>query len=165
MNKRLIVEILKLNAVEVTTRLIFNSNKVLTNMSEKISNDVKEGTFAEAILNTYGPLNNNEKFKEKYADKSFKILLNPKDGVYAALITVNNGTVSVKGLDNQDKKNLDQKVLGWDGFMQTTLALFDEIGKGNLSQSDIVKKVVARKIKMKNVKFVAKLSEMGALLN
>ncbi|MBY9008363.1 MAG: hypothetical protein KGD74_00695 [Candidatus Lokiarchaeota archaeon] len=129
-------------------------------MSETISNDVKEGTFAEAILNTYSPLNSNEKFKEKYADKSFKILLNPKDGKYAALITVNSGTVTVKGLDNQDKKKLDQKELGWDGFMQTTLALFDEIGKGNLSQSDIVKKVVARKIKMKNVKFVAKLSEM-----
>ena len=133
-------------------------------MSEKLSNDVKEGTFAEAILNTYSPLNNNEKFKEKYAEKSFKIFLNPKDGKYAALITVNNGVVSVKGIDNQDKKNLDQKELGWDGFMQTTIALFDEIGKGNLSQGDIAKKVVTRKIKMKNVKFVAKLSEMGALL-
>ncbi len=134
-------------------------------MSEKIAHDVKEGTFSEAILNTYGPLNNNEKFKEKYADKSFKILLNPKDGDYAALIIINNGTVSVKGFENQDKKNIAQEKLGWDGLMQTTLALFDEIGKGNLSQSDIVKKVVARKIKMKNVKIVAKLSEMGALLN
>ena len=133
-------------------------------MSEKISNDVKEGTFAEGVLKTYGPLNNNEKFKEKYADKSFTILLNPKDGKDAALITVDNGVVSVKGLDNQDKKKLDKKELGWDGFMQTTVALFEEIGKGNLSQSDIIKKVVARKIKMKNVKIVAKLSEMRALL-
>ena len=32
-------------------------------MSEKISNDVKEGTFAEGVLKTYGPLNNNEKKK------------------------------------------------------------------------------------------------------
>ena len=133
-------------------------------MSENNSSNVKEGTFPEAILNTYGPLNSVDKFKEKYADKSFKILLNPKDGQFAALITVDNGVVTVDGIDNQDKKNLDQKVLGWDGFMQTTKALFDEIGKGNLSQSDIVKKVVARKIKMKNIKFVAKLSEMSALL-
>ena len=133
-------------------------------MSEKLSNDVKEGTFAEAILKTYGPLNNNEKFKQKFADKSFKILLNPKDGKYAALITVDNGAVSVNGLDNQDKKKLNQKELGWDGLMETSVALFDEIGKGNLSQSDIVKKVMSRKIKMKNVKIVAKLSEMGALL-
>ena len=144
--------------------MIINAKKDLTNMSEKISNDVKEGTFAQAILNTYGPLNNNEKFKEKFAEKSFKILLNPKDGKFAALITVDYGVVSVKGLDNQDKKKLNQKELGWDGFMQTTIALFDEIGKGNLSQGDIAKKMVARKIKMKNVKIVAKLSEMGALL-
>lgn len=133
-------------------------------MSETNSINVKEGTFAEAILNTYGPLNTIDKFKEKYAEKSFKILLNPKDGQFAALITVDNGVVTVEGIDNQDKNNLDQKALGWDGFMQTTKALFDEIGKGNLSQSDIVKKVVARKIKMKNIKFVAKLSEMSALL-
>jgi len=49
-------------------------------MSETNSRNVKEGTFAEAILNRYGPLNTINKFKEKYADKSFKILLNPKDG-------------------------------------------------------------------------------------
>ena len=133
-------------------------------MSETNSSNIKEGTFAEAILKTYGPLNTIEKFKEKYADKSFKILLNPKDGHYAALITVDNGVVAVEGIDNQDKKNLDQKDLGWDGFMQTTVALFDEIGKGNLSQSDIVKKVIARKIKMKNPKIVAKLSEMMAFM-
>jgi len=133
-------------------------------MSETNSSNVKEGTFAEAILNTYGPLNSIDKFKEKYADKSFKILLNPKDGQYAALITVDSGILTVNGIHNQDKKKLDQKELGWDGFMQTTLALFDEIGEGNLSQSDIVKKVVARKIKMKNIKMVAKLSEMSALL-
>jgi len=132
-------------------------------MSENNSSNVKEGTFPEAILNTYGPLNSVDKFKEKYANKSFKILLNPKDGQFAALITVDNGVVTVEGIDNQDKNNLDQKALGWDGFMQTTKALFDEIGKGNLSQSDIVKKVVARKIKMKNIKMVAKLSEMSAL--
>ena len=136
----------------------------MTNISETNSSNVKEGTFAEAILNTYGPLNSIDKFKEKYADKSFKILLNPKDGQYAALITVDSGILTVNGIHNQDKKKLDQKELGWDGFMQTTLALFDEIGEGNLSQSDIVKKVVARKIKMKNIKMVAKLSEMSALL-
>ena len=133
-------------------------------MSEKISNDVKEGTFAEAILKTYGPLNDNDRFKEKFADQSFKILLNPKDGKYAALIIVNDGAVSINGLDNQDKKNLDQKELDWDGFMQTTLTMFDEIGKGNLTQNDIIRKVVARKIKIKNPKVLAKLSEMAAFL-
>lgn len=134
-------------------------------MSENSSSNIKEGTFAEAILNTYNPLNTIPKFKEKYAEKSFKILLNPKDGQFAALITVDKGVLSVKGIENQEKEKLEQDALGWDGFMQTSLKLFDEIGKGNLSQSDIVKKVVGRKIKMKNPKIVAKLSEMMALKN
>ncbi|NVM19442.1 MAG: hypothetical protein HWN80_17205 [Candidatus Lokiarchaeota archaeon] len=134
-------------------------------MSENRTSKVKEGTFAEAILNTYGPLNARDKFKEKYADKSFKILLNPKDGHYAALIVVDKGVLGVKGIENQDKQSLDQDTLGWDGFIQTSLALFNEIGKGNLSQNDIVKKVIARKIKIKNPKIVAKLAEMLACMN
>lgn len=150
--------------VEVTTTSKINTRRDLTSISKTNSINIQEGSFPEAILNNYGPLNSIEKFKEKYADKSFKILLNPKDGQFTALITVDTGVVTVEGIDNQDKKNLDKKNLGWDGIMQTTLALFDEIGKGNLSRSDIVKKVVARKIKMKNIKIVAKLSEMSVLL-
>jgi len=137
----------------------------LTNMSENYSINVKEGTFADAILKTYSPLNTREKFKEKYADKSFKILLNPKDGHYAALITVDKGVLTVEGIENENKNNLDEDILGWDGYIQTTLALFDEIGKGNLTQGDIAKKMVARKIKIKNVKMVAKLAEMMSFMN
>jgi len=133
-------------------------------MSETNSSNVKEGTFAEAILKTYGPLNTKEKFKEKYADENFKILLNPKDGKYAALITVDKGVLRVDGIENQNKKHIDKSELDWDGFIQTSIALFDEIGKGNLSQSDIVKKVVARKIKIKNPKILLKLSEMMAFM-
>ena len=47
--------------------------KNLTNMSEINTSSIKEGTFAEAILKTYSPLNSLAKFKEKYAEKSFKI--------------------------------------------------------------------------------------------
>ena len=134
-------------------------------MSENILSNIKEGTFAEAIFKTYNPLNTVAKFKEKYIEKTFKILLNPKDGQSAALITVDKGILTVEGIENQDKKKLDQETLGWDGFMQTSIKLFDEIGKGYLSQNDIVKKVVARKIKIKNPKIVAKLSEMLALMD
>jgi len=132
----------------------------MTNMSENYAINVKEGTFAAAILRTYAPLNSREKFKEKYADKNFKILLNPKDGKYAALIRVDKGILTVEGIENGNKDNLEKEKLGWDGFIQTTLALFEEIGKGNLTQGDIAKKMVARKIKIKNIKMVAKLAEM-----
>jgi hypothetical protein len=129
-------------------------------MSESKLGKVKEGTYPEGVFNLYMPLNSIDKFKKKFADETFKILLNPKDGQYAALITVNKGTVSVEGIDNNDKKDLTEEKLGWDGMMKTTKALFEEIGDGKLSQSDIIKKVVARKIKMKAPKFLLKLTEM-----
>lgn len=129
-------------------------------MSESKLGKIKEGTYPEGVFNLYHPLNSIDKFKEKFADETFKILLNPKDGQYAALITVNKGTVSIEGIENNDKKDLTEESLGWNGMMKTTKALFEEIGEGKLSQSDIIKKVVARKIKMKNPKFLIKLTEM-----
>ena len=133
-------------------------------MSENKPGKVKEGTYAEGVFDLYNPLNSIDKFKEKFAKESFKILLNPKDGEYAALITVDKGTVLVEGIKNKDKKDLTEEILGWDAMMKTTIALFEEIGEGKLSQGDIIKKVVARKIKMKNPKFLIKLTEMQELL-
>jgi hypothetical protein len=133
-------------------------------MSESKLGKVKEGTYPEGVFNLYSPLNSIDKFKEKFADETFKILLNPKDGQYAALITVNKGSVIVEGIENNDKKDLTEEKLGWDGMMKTTKALFEEIGDGKLSQSDIIKKVVARKIKMKAPKFLLKLTEMQSFL-
>ncbi len=133
-------------------------------MSESKLGKIKEGTYPEGVFNLYNPLNSIDKFKEKFADETFKILLNPKDGQYAALITVNKGTVSIEGIENKDKKDLTEEKLGWNGMMKTTKALFEEIGDGKLSQSDIIKKVVARKIKMKNPKFLIKLTEMQSFL-
>jgi putative sterol carrier protein len=128
------------------------------------SNHIKEGTFAASIAKSYEPLNTNAKFKEKFKDETFKILLNPKDGDSAALIIVEKGTVTVKSVDNSDEKNIDEKILGWDALMQTTTEIFNDIGSGKLSRGDITKKIVTRKIKVKNLNLITKLDEMGNLL-
>jgi putative sterol carrier protein len=133
-------------------------------MSSNNSNSSKQGSFAASIAELYEPLNANLKFKEKFKDDLFKILLNPKDGENAALIQVDKGVLTVKSIDNSNKKNIDQKSLGWDALMQTTIEIFSDIGSGKLSSSDIVKKVVTRKIKVKNPNFLTKLTEMGNLL-
>jgi len=39
------------------------------------------------------PLNENEKFKEKFKDTEKKVLLNAKDGKYAALLVIDKGTI------------------------------------------------------------------------
>jgi putative sterol carrier protein len=126
--------------------------------------NVKEGAFAASIANLYNPLNNHPKFKDKFKDETFKILLNPKDGDSAALIEVIKGVLTVRSIDNSNKDNIEQETLDWDALMETTVEIFSDIGSGKLSGGDITKKVVTRKIKVKNPKILAKLTEMGNIL-
>ena len=128
-------------------------------MSEK-----KSGYFSDSIRRIYEPVNNNPKFKEKFKDNDFKILLNPKDGSDAALITVKNCILSVEGIPNNSKSNLDKTKIGWDSMMKTTVQIFRDIGDGKLAPKEIVKKVVARKIKVKNTKVLLKFAEFGNFL-
>ncbi len=124
----------------------------------------EDENYADLVKKAFEPLNNNDKFKEKFKDEQFKILLNPKDDEYASLIIVDKGTVSVEKIANKPKENISKKVLGWDGLVQTTKQLFDDIAAGKLSTRDIVKKITTRKIKVKNLKLLPKLAEMQALL-
>ncbi|MHA2131960.1 MAG: hypothetical protein ACW99L_18480, partial [Promethearchaeota archaeon] len=56
------------------------------------------------------PLNENGEFKERYRNTKVRVLLNAKDGKYAALIIINNGTIHVDGFKNKPKVNLKKKV-------------------------------------------------------
>lgn len=133
-------------------------------MNERNSESIKENTFAHIIAQRYEPLNNNENFKDKFKDEQFKILLNPKNGDSAALISVNKGKLTVDIVDNSSKKNLAQETLNWDGYMQTTIEIFRAISNGELTQGEITKKVMSRKIKVKNPKMLIKLGELSTLL-
>ncbi|MFW9864660.1 MAG: hypothetical protein ACFFEN_01050 [Candidatus Thorarchaeota archaeon] len=133
-------------------------------MTEGNSGSHKENNFADTIEQRYNILNNNENFKNNFKDEDFKILLNPKDGDSAALITVDKGVLTVDAVDNSSKKNLKQEILNWNGYMETTIDLFRAIGRGELTRGDITKKVVSRKIKVKNIEILAKFGELSALL-
>ncbi|MFX0080290.1 MAG: hypothetical protein ACFE94_00905 [Candidatus Hodarchaeota archaeon] len=119
--------------------------------------------FVKSIKERYESLNINEKFKEQFKESNFKILLNPTDREYAALVTVENGIVSVGGMKNTPKDNLKKDVVGWDSYIKTTRQTFKEIGDGTLSSRDIRRKVLARKIKVKGLKYLASFSQMSAL--
>lgn len=133
-------------------------------MNERKSESIKENTFAYIIAQRYEPLNSNENFKDKFKDEQFKILLNPKNGDSAALISVDKGKLIVDSVDNSSKKNLAQETLNWDGYMQTTIEIFRAISNGELTQGEITKKVMSRKIKLKNPKMLIKLGELSTLL-
>ncbi|MFX0000992.1 MAG: hypothetical protein ACFE88_12845 [Candidatus Hermodarchaeota archaeon] len=132
-------------------------------MSEQEISSEESSEFVKSIKEGYESLNKNDKFKEQFKDIDLKILLNPTDRDYAALITVDKGTVYVQGIENTPKEKVSKETLGWDSYMKTTRETFKKIGDGTLSSRDIRKKVLARKIKVKGLKHLALFSKMSAL--
>lgn len=117
--------------------------------------------FANVVSKQFAHLNENERFKEKYIDTELKILLNAKDGKYAALIVIDKGSIQVEGIKNQPKDNLRKKNVGWDGFLQTTLEIFLEMLKSKkISIGKVARRVLTRKIKIRGIKKVLVLLQL-----
>ncbi|MFX1256541.1 MAG: hypothetical protein ACFFAN_01675 [Promethearchaeota archaeon] len=53
-----------------------------------------------------------------------RVVYNPKDGKWAALITIDNGNITVEGIKNTPKENLSRKKLLWWGYMETSIQNF-----------------------------------------
>lgn len=122
--------------------------------------------FAGVIYTQMMPLNEKEKFRQKYKDSSLKLLLNVTDSKYAALISINNGLLDVEGVSNKQKEDLKKDVLGWDGKLETTTQIFLDIGMGKISTASfLVKWLITRKIKMKGMKNVMILLDLFTILD
>jgi len=122
--------------------------------------------FAGVIYTQLMPLNEKEKFREKYKDSSLKLLLNATDGKYAALISINDGVLDVEGISNKQKEDLKKDILGWDGKLEMTTQLFLDFAMGKIGTgSFLVKWLITRKIKMKEMKNVMMLIDLFAILD
>ena len=114
--------------------------------------------FAGIVSKQVEPLNNNEKFKEKFKDTEVKVLLNATDGKYAALLVIDKGRIYVEGFKNKPKTNLKKKVAGWDGRLQMSTENFVKLlDSDELSLGKIVGKVLIGKIKIRGIKKVLTL--------
>jgi len=113
--------------------------------------------FANMIYKTVMPLNDNNKFKEKYKDVKSKILMNAVDGKYAALVIIDNGTIDVEGILNEEKRDLKQEVLGWDAKLETTTDLFLKLASGKLGTGASLVKIITRKLKIKGMNKIVEL--------
>ena len=113
--------------------------------------------FANMIYKTLMPLNVNDKFKEKYKDIKSKILLNAVDGKYAALVIIDNGTIDVEGIENKEKSDLKQDVLGWEAKLETSTELFLKLAAGQLGTGASLVKIITRKLKIKGMNKILEL--------
>jgi len=118
--------------------------------------------FAGIVAKQVEPLNEMEKFKEDFAETELKILLNAKDGKWAALLVIDKGKIYVEGIKNQPKENIKKKNAGWDGLLETTTPMFlDLLGSGDeISTGKVVRKILARKIKIRGIKHVLVLLQL-----
>ena len=112
--------------------------------------------FAGIVSKEIQPLKDNEEFKDKFKDTEEKILLNAKDGKWAALLVINKGDIYVEGIENNPKENIKKKNAGWDGLLETNTEIFVDLlsGGSDLTIGSVVKKIITRKIKIRGVKHV-----------
>ena len=120
--------------------------------------------FAGIVSKLDLPLNENVKFKERFKDTEVKVLLNAKDGKYAALLIIDKGTIYVEGIKNKPKKNLKKKVVGWDGLLQTKTSTFLELLEGDdIAIGKVVWKILTFRIKIRGIKHVLILLQLFSL--
>jgi len=117
--------------------------------------------FAGIVAKQVEPLNDIEKFKEDFKDKELKILLNAKDGKYAALLVIDHGKVYVEGIKNKPKENIKKKNAGWDGLLQTKTQTFVDLLTGeSVSMGSIIAKILTFRIKIRGIKNVLVLLKL-----
>ncbi|MFX0007593.1 MAG: hypothetical protein ACFFAV_12800 [Candidatus Hermodarchaeota archaeon] len=110
------------------------------------------------------PLNENEKFKHMFKDSEEKVLLNAKDGKWAALLIIDKGEIYVEGVKNQPKENIKKKNVGWNGLLQTTTPMFMELlGSEKVSMGKVIGKILTGKIKIRGIKHVLVLLKLFEL--
>jgi len=117
--------------------------------------------FAKVVAKEVEVLNTIEQFKKDFKDSELKILLNAKDGKYAALLVIDKGRVYVEGIENNPKKNIKKKNAGWDGLLQAKTEVFvDLLGGGDISMGSIIWKILTFRIKIKGIKNVLTLLKL-----
>lgn len=117
--------------------------------------------FAKVVAKEVEVLNTIEQFKEDFKDSELKILLNAKDGKYAALLVIDKGKVYVEGIENNPKENIKKKNAGWDGLLQAKTEVFvDLLGGGDISMGSIIWKILTFRIKIKGIKNVLTLLKL-----
>jgi len=117
--------------------------------------------FAGIVAKQVEPLNSIEKFKEDFKDTELKILLNAKDGKYAALLVIDKGRVYIESIENKPKENIQKKVVGWDGLLQAKTQIFvDLLGGEKVSMGSIVGKILTGRIKIRGIKKVLVLLKL-----
>jgi len=117
--------------------------------------------LAGLLWQQMGAINDNNKFKEQYADAKMSFLYNLTDQRYGALIKVENGRLEVEHVRNDEEtlKNLEV-----DGSLACPAGLFFDFTSGKLSKFGGLVKMITGKLKVKGMKKMQELGKIMALM-
>jgi hypothetical protein len=121
-------------------------------MIESKNENKKIRGFAILINSILTPLNDNEKFKEKFGNTNVKILLNALNLNHAAILIVDKGLIKVESIPNKPKENLKKRKVGWDAFLEMDTQTFLAIVMNRLSLFGVAKMWLTRKIRMRGIR-------------
>ena len=120
--------------------------------------------FAGLIYSVMMPLNEKEKFREKFAKTQLKIIINASNLNYAALMIIDKGTVDVQSIPNKPKENLSKDNVGWDAFLEMNAAVFLAFSMKRLSLPGMAKLVLKREVRLKGLRKLMALMQMMKIL-
>ena len=131
-------------------------------MSEENESNL-EG-FAQMIHNQFvRPLENSQKFREKYKNTKITIFFNMIDATHSAVLKIDEGTIDVVGIIQSDKDKIEKAAENSDVMIETTMRLFVEME--NMSTMKILGKIKNGELKLKGAKKLKILQKLRVLAN
>lgn len=135
-----------------TPDFIFQGMKEMYDSVNEIDIALKEQRgFAGLIAKLVEPLNENPNFNKAFKEIQRKFLINATNLKYAAIITLEKGIITVESIPNKPVNNLIKKKIGWDAYIAMDAQIFLALAMKKLSLIGILKKWIAKKIKMKGI--------------
>ncbi|MHA2290280.1 MAG: hypothetical protein ACXABG_15955, partial [Promethearchaeota archaeon] len=107
--------------------------------------------FAGLIANIMNPLNNDPKFKQAFGKTKCKILINATNLDYAALLTIDKGSLKVEAVRNELKSNLTKKATGRNGYVAMDTQIFLALATKRLSLIELVVKILKSEVKLRGI--------------
>jgi len=131
---------------------IFQAKKeALDSLNKPIMALKEQRGFAGLIAKVLKPLNENPNFNKAFKEIQRKFLINATNLKYAAIITLEKGSITVESIQNTPINNLSKKKIGWDAYIAMDAQIFLALAMKKLSLIGVLKKWIAKKIKMKGI--------------
>ncbi|TET01248.1 MAG: hypothetical protein E3J90_03335 [Promethearchaeota archaeon] len=131
---------------------IFQAKKEMFDCMNRPDMTLKEQRgFAGLIANVLKPLNENPNFNKAFKEIQRKFLINATNLKYAAIITLEKGSITVESIQNKPTNNLTKDKIGWDAYIAMDAQVFLAIAMKKLSLLGILKKLIEKKIKIRGI--------------